>query len=301
MNRRTLLRRTGALGALTLAGCMADDDSSSGADTPTPGTDDDVTPTITGSSIERTGNGCASGEHGYASSSTDEGTLTVSFSGRVETGNPCYQPTVENTAYDDETDRLTVTVGTEAEDTVCVDCVGYVDFSGTVQFEGALPGDVAVVHDDETLSPASDEAGSSGASSDDTTPAMQASSFSVTDVHSSSPEQSADAEFEEDEGTISVTGTIVGSNSCMTADLGAASYDAETDRLDVNVVTMEREDSGMCTQQLVGIDYKTIVSFENGIPSMVSVSHDGDGVMSAGYGSSSASAPDPDDSSTSDA
>ena len=87
----------------------------------------------------------------------------------------------------------------------------------------------------------------------------------------------------------------------MTADLGSASYDAETDRLDVNVVTMEREDSGMCTQQLVGIEYKATVSFENGIPSGVSVSHDGDGVMSAGYGSSSASAPDPDDSSTSDA
>ena len=104
--------------------------------------------------------------------------------------------------------------------------------------------------------------------------------------------QSADAAFDEDGSTVTVTGTIVGSNGCMTADLGSANYDGDADQLDVNVVTKEREDSGMCTQPLVGIDYEAAFSFDGGIPSSVSVSHDGDGVMSAGYGSSSASAPD---------
>lgn len=292
MDRRKFLRRTSALGALTLAGCMADDDANGTTDdTPRAGSGGDDTPAVTGSSIERTDNGCASGDAGYASTSTDDDTLTVTFSGRVTTNNPCYQPTLERTTYDAEADRLTIVVGTEPEDGTCVECVGYVDFSGTVEFEGGVPDDVEVVHDGETL--ASGE-GSQGSGSDDT-PTLQASSFSVTDVSSSSPERAADAEFNEDESTIVVTGTIVGNNGCMTADLGSASYDPDDDQLDVNVVTTEREDSGACTEQLIGIDYEAMFSFEHGIPSSVSVSHDGDGVMAAGYGSSSASAPDSED------
>lgn len=293
MDRRKFLRRTSALGALTLAGCIADEEANgTTTDTPTPGSGTDVTPEVTGSSIERTDNGCASGESDYASTSTDDDTMTVTFSGRVTTGNPCYQPALERTTYDAEADSLTIAIGTDAEDGVCVDCVGYVDFSGSVEFEGDVPGDVKVVHEAETLTPASDEGDE--ASGDDA-PTLQASSFAVTDVRSDSAENAADAEFNEDEGTLVVTGTIVGSNGCMTADMGSASYDPDADRFDVNVVTTEREDSGMCTQQLIGIDYEATFSFENGIPSGVSVSHDGDGIMSAGYGSSSATASDTDD------
>jgi hypothetical protein len=294
MDRRKFLRRTSALGALTLAGCMADEEANgTTADTPGAGSDTDMTPAVTGWSIERTGNGCASGDSDYASTSTDDDTMTVTFSGRVTTGNPCYQPIFKRTAYDAEADSLTIALGTEAEEKACIDCVGYVDVSGTVEFEGSLPGDVEVVHGGETLTPAS---GAGDQSSGDS-PTPQASSFSVTNIDSSSPERAADAEFDEDEGTIMVTGTIVGSDGCTTADLGAANYDAAADRLDVNVVTRTVDDAEdrVCTQQRVGIDYEATVSFENGIPSSVSVSHDGDGVMSAGYGSSSASAPDADD------
>jgi hypothetical protein len=307
MDRRKFLRRTSALGALTLAGCMADDDANGTTDdTPAPSSSNDVMPAISDSSIERTGKGCAShqGDEGtqtpeteYARTSTDESMLSVSFDGQLLTPTPCYLPTIEDTEYDTESDRLTITLGTEKEDGVCVECVGVVEFSGTVEFENGVPGDVVVVHDDVTLTPKDGESPqpTAGESPTGDTPALQASSFSVTDVSSSSPEQSADAEFDENEGTIVVTGTIVGANSCMTADVGSASYDAEDDQLDVNVVTKEREDSGMCTQQLIGIDYEATFSFEHGIPSSVSVSHDGDGVMAAGYGSSSASAPQDDD------
>jgi hypothetical protein len=293
MDRRKFLRRTSALGALTLAGCIADEEANgTTTNTSTPGSTGDVTPAVTGSSIERTDNGCASGHSDYASTAIDDGTMTVTFSGRVTTGNPCHQPTLERTTYDAEADTLTVALGTEAEDGVCVDCVGYVDFSGTVEFEGDVPGDVEIVHDGETLTPASGEGDEASAGN---VPTLQASSFSVTDVSSSSLANAADASFDEDGSTITVTGTIVGANGCTTADLGAVTYDAEADQLEVAVVTTEREDSGMCTQQQVAIDYEATFSFESAIPTSVSVSHDGQGVMAAGYGSSSASAPDTDD------
>lgn len=304
MNRRTFLQGTGALGAFTLAGCIADDESGTpspgSGDDPTPDGADDATPTVTDTAIERTDNGCASGEGAYASTSLDDEEMAVTFTGRITTGNPCYRPTIEGTEYDSEADRLTITVGAEAKDKVCVDCVGYIDFSGTVSVEGALPGDAVVAHDGETLSPAGDEATDTG-SADDTgnggdTPTLRAGSFSVTDVSSRSPERSADISFNEDEGTVVVTGTIVGANGCTTADLGSASYERDADRLDVNVVTELRDgaEDQYCTQQQVGIDYEATFPFDGGIPSSASVSHDGEGVGSAAYGSSSASGPDAD-------
>jgi hypothetical protein len=312
MDRRKFLRRTSALGALTLAGCMADDETGGATDdTPTPDSTDDVMPAISDSSIERTGKGCAfhQGDEGtqtpeteYARTSTDDSKLTVSFDGQLITPTPCYLPTIEDTEYDTESDRLTITLGTEKEDDVCVECVGVVEFSGTVKFENGVPSDVVVVHDDVTLTPQDGESpeptadeSTTGESASAETPALRASSFSVTNVSSDSPERSADASFDEEESTVTVTGTIVGNNGCMTADVGSANYDAEDDQLDVNVVTTEREDSGTCTQQLVAIDYEATFSFESAIPTSVSVSHDGQGVMAAGYGSSSASAPEDDD------
>jgi hypothetical protein len=82
----------------------------------------------------------------------------------------------------------------------------------------------------------------------------------------------------------------------MTAELGTIEYDAENSQLAVDVVTIERGDTGdnACTQQMVGIDYEATFSFDGGTPSSVAVSHDGDGIMAAGHGTSSASAPDTD-------
>ena len=309
MNRRTFLSGTSVLGALTLAGCLADDELGSDTDdTPTPDSADDATPAITGSSIERTATGCATheGDEGtqtpeteYARTSTGDSTLTVSVTGQLITSNPCYLPTIEALEYDDGTDRLTITVGTEREDGVCIDCVGVVEFAGTVEFEGGVPGDVAVVHDGVTLTPDDGSAQpTDGGSASGEPTTLQADSFSVTDVSSGSPANTADASFDDDTRTVSVTGSIIGRNGCMTAALGSVTYDAKRDRLEVDVVSTEREDSGMCTQQLVGIDYEATFSFGGGIPSQASVSHDGDGVTTAAYGSRSTSAPGPGDNST---
>jgi hypothetical protein len=218
--------------------------------------------------------------------------MMVSFSGLVTASDPCHEPTLERAEYDSAADRLAIVVGTESTADACDDCIGNIEFAGTVKFEGGLPSEAYVGHDDTILS----GSGDGGASTPDDLPELQASSFSVTGVESGQPRQTADALFDTDAETVTVAGTIVGNDGCTTADLGSVEYDAENSQLAVDVITTKREDTGdsACTQQMVGIDYEATFSFDGGTPSRVAVSHDGDGIMAAGHGSSSASAPESD-------
>ncbi|MEF8785756.1 MAG: hypothetical protein V5A45_07460 [Haloarculaceae archaeon] len=253
------------------------------------GDEDGMTgPSIVDSTIELVDSGCSSGEDQTASVSMNESETTVSFSGLVTASDPCHEPTLERTEYDSATDRLAIVVGTESTADACDDCIGSIEFAGTVEFEGGLPSEASVGHGDTILS--------GGEATPDDPPELQASSFSVTSVESSRPRQTADASFDTDAETVTVTGTIVGNDGCMTAELGTVEYDAENSQLAVDVVTIERGDTGdnACTQQMVGIDYEATFSFDGGTPSSVAVSHDGDGIMAAGHGTSSASAPDTD-------
>lgn len=257
------------------------------------GDEDGMTgPKIVDSTIELLDSRCSSGESSTASVSMNEAKTTVSFSGLVTTSDPCLEPTLERVEYDSAADRLAIIVGTEPTADACDDCIGTIEFAGTVEFEGGLPSEAYVGHGDTILS--GDNGG--GGSTPDDPPELQASSFAVTGVESGQPRQTADASFDTDDETVTVTGTIVGSDGCATADLGTVEYDAADGQLAVDVVTTEREDADRraCTQQMVGIDYEATLSFDGDIPSRVAVSHDGDGVMAAGYGSSSASAPDSD-------
>jgi hypothetical protein len=181
-------------------------------------------------------------------------------------------------------------VGTESTADACDDCIGSIEFAGTVEFDGGLPSEAYVGHDDTILS-GGDDGDDGGEPTSEDPPELQASSFSVTGVASDDPRQTADASFDTDTETVTVTGTIVGNDGCATAKLGTVEYDAADDQLTVDVVTTRREDAGdgACTQQMVGIDYEAAVSFDGGTPSRVAVSHDGDGIMAAGHGSASAS------------
>jgi len=297
MDRRTFLTTTGAIGAAGLAGCMADADDAGDDPTETtaPGSGDDE-PAIVSSSVELVDASCSSGEDSSASLSMDEETLTVSFSGQVTTSNPCHDVTLERAEYDADEERLAIVVGTEATDEACVDCVGLVQFEGTVEFENGLPGEAYVGHGDTILSGSGDEAGGPGGSEPEAVELVE-ESFTVTSAGNDSPTDDADVAFNPEENTVVVTGTITGSNGCTTATLGSASYDPATDSLSVDVVTTRREgsDGKVCTQALVGIGYEATFTFEGGIAHSVSVSHDGQGVAGAGFESSSERAQAPDD------
>ncbi len=302
MNRRTFLRNTSALGAVGLAGCMADADdneNNSGDDgTPTPdSSDDDETPTVVDSSVELVNAGCSDGDDPTASLSMDEETLTVSFSGQFTASDPCHDVMLDRAEYDDDADRLAIVVGEESTDEACVDCVGLIEFEGTVEFEGGLPSEAYVGHGDTILTASGDDGVDDPAGGGEPEAAeLVEESFTVVSTTHDGPEGTADITFDEEANAVSVTGTIVGSDGCQTAALDSATYDPDETHLAVAVVTEPHEDAEemYCTQQLKPIGYEATFSFEGGIPDRASVSHDGTGVAGAGYDSAAESADSPD-------
>ncbi|WP_324665131.1 hypothetical protein [Haloarcula sediminis] len=82
-----------------------------------------------------------------------------------------------------------------------------------------------------------------------------------------------------DGGSVVVEGTIWGSDGCQTAELPRVNYDGAADGLTVPVETAGRADAGdSCTQAIVEIAYTATITFENGPPGTVVVTHDrGDG------------------------
>ncbi|WP_277542662.1 hypothetical protein [Haloarcula laminariae] len=101
--------------------------------------------------------------------------------------------------------------------------------------------------------------------------------FSVSGIESGI--QTDSATVSADDGNVVVEGTIWGADGCRTAELPSVNYDGTTDGLTVPVETTERADAGDgCTQATVEIAYTATISFKNGLPDTVVVTHDrGDG------------------------
>lgn len=81
---------------------------------------------------------------------------------------------------------------------------------------------------------------------------------------------------------VTVTGTITGSDTCHTARLADAAYDADGGRLRVAVESYLPESTATlaCAECLVEIDYRATFAFEGGRPATVAVVHDGKEVAS---------------------
>lgn len=170
MHRRTLLAALGA-GAAALAGCTADPrdggDENGGGDgagdgddgsptttptataTPTP----TATPSLAGADFEAEDPECGSG--------TDE--VDVAFegdrivvSGTASGADACHAARLAGTEYDG--DALTVRVESyvpeSKQDAMCAQCLVDIRYTGTVRFEGDLPGRVVVAHDGERVTSA---------------------------------------------------------------------------------------------------------------------------------------------------
>ena len=82
--------------------------------------------------------------------------------------------------------------------------------------------------------------------------------------------------------TVTVEGTLTGNNSCYTAELESAEYDAVEDVFDANVRSFEdREEDEMCAQVITEIEYRLVASFEGGIPGRTVVEHNNEAVAEA--------------------
>jgi len=103
--------------------------------------------------------------------------------------------------------------------------------------------------------------------------------FEVTDVRPSTGENEAKVSYDDEDGTVTVNGTVIGRNMCETTELGSAEHD-DTGSLRLNVVSHldKRERELGCASVLTDIDYSLTVTFEGGLPEDTSVRHDGEEV-----------------------
>lgn len=294
MKRRTLLERSSALGTVALAGCLSGATPGGESDDPRNGNEtdgDDDQPehdeiSVADASVETVSTDCASDEDLTADVEFDESESAVAFSGVLTAGTPCHDVVLDSAEYDAESDRLAVVLATERDGEECVTCVGALDYEGTVTFEGGLPSEAYVAHDDMILGAAGGDS-----ASDDSRPAgLRDSVIEVTDVSPGDGPDDADVEFDGD--AVVVDGTITGSDGCRTAELGDVEYDADADELSIDVATTADEDADetMCSQSLVEIEYVVRAEVAGGAET-VTVSHDGRALVSAGHGSASAEAP----------
>ncbi|MFC6729863.1 hypothetical protein ACFQDG_14520 [Natronoarchaeum mannanilyticum] len=308
MKRRTILRRSSALGAAALAGCLSDATTEPGdpneSDPGDAGPDEDAETedsdgvSVASVGVETVASECASGdEDPTADVRLVESETAVRFSGLLTAGTPCHEVLVESAEYDESEDALAIVLATERSDEPCQDCVGTLEYEGTVAFDGGLPDEAAVSYQDVVLGStatdngSSDEESGSEKSDGGETPKLTDSAIDVSEVSPGEQVDEADIEFDRDANAVVVEGTIHGHDACQTAKLGSVDYDAEDDELSVDVVTAAADDADdrLCAESIVEIDYAVRVQFENGLPGSATVSHDGRAFVSAGHGSSAAS------------
>lgn len=308
MERRTILRRAGALGALALAGCVAGDDEQGDGPTtdeptatPTPTPSPSPTPTtdpvgIVDRSISTTHTGCQSSDDQFnAAVSMDEEAGRVIVTGTLNTPNPCHEATLSSVSWDADAGQLAIDVSAVSTGEVCVECIGAVEYRATVTMNAGLPETVAITHDGTPVATGSDggdaddgsESGGTGAA-----PRLVSSDLAVLGSNGTPADETGDIEFRQDALEVVVSGTVRARNGCERAELGAVEYTPETDELSVDVVAAvppSAEDQA-CTQVISYIDYRATIRFENALPTTVSVSQDGAGGIAASHASASESA-----------
>ncbi len=234
-------------------------------------------PALTGSELEVTNSECGTGseEAEYtatqAMSEDDESVGVVE--GTLSGPDSCTTAELGYTSYDAEDDVLVADIRTARTDDACQECITEVDYRVEATFEGGVAESAEVSHD--------------GVRVDGLGVGVEDAEFSVEGVENASGDEgTGDAEFQEDEGRVVVSGTIVGDDGCATARLAEAFV--EDGALVVDVETVGKDTHlRYCTQALVAIGYEATFTFDGEIPDEVSLSHDGTSVMSGAYASES--------------
>lgn len=126
MRRRRLIGSIGSLGVGLLAGCL-------GAQTGAPGDDGDR-PTVAGHSIVTTGATCQSDPDGDRVE-VDFGADGVVIDGVAPAPNPCHEARIETASID--AGDLRVGIGFDRVKDVCIECVGAISYTATVDVEPA--------------------------------------------------------------------------------------------------------------------------------------------------------------------
>lgn len=280
--RRDALAGAATLGAITVAGCVADDSNNETAGGQNGNESDDsklnngstnesddgggeTTLSVVESGIETTGTGCA-GDGDSAALTVESETVTVD--GTLTAGNPCHEATLETAEVTDG--NLSVVVDVAAVDETCVDCVGEINYEATLEVSGATAVEdfdgVTVEHVDGT------------------TFALEDGSLVARDAPSGDPDGDAadtgivDQSIETVEATcggrnthestvegnsVTVDGTFSVSNPCHEATLGGVSLDNGTLSVDVGARSTLGDDE-ICPQCIGEVTYRVEVTLADG-------------------------------------
>ena len=135
--------------------------------------------------------------------------------------------------------------------------------------------DVEEVADQEVADETTDDGSDDGEPTEtpaEGPPRLEDTSFEVLRVD---PGVGADrTDWSVEDGVVTVEGSIGGSDTCYTARLASAAYDADADLLSVEVESYRDADPEQaCAMTLVEIDYRARFTFSGGSPTDVAVDH----------------------------
>jgi len=114
----------------------------------TPDGDPSATPSgVASKSLTVTERGCGSQDEDASVSFDDDG-VSVSITGTIWGNDSCYTAVFSDIRLDGGS--LTVVVASESDadpDTACAECITQIEYEAMLTFDGALPEDVAVMHE----------------------------------------------------------------------------------------------------------------------------------------------------------
>jgi len=308
LTRRDALAGATALGAVVIAGCVAEDDdgdpnetnSDPDDDNGDTGQDPDSALELVGSDITTTAADCGTGDTVEASVTDGDITLT----GAVPASNPCHAAVLDETALEDS--ALSVVVGVEEtteEGESCASCTGVVDYEATLEFSedledlspfesftvehGGTSGEVHTIDEVDTAvgetgsGPEGDSDDETGDEADDSSQGGVADHSIATTGAECTNETPGDdieridageeTEFTQTDNTVTVSGSLLAPNPCHEAYLEGVSYDDGVLSL---VVGTEWEGGEYCQECIGDIHYEATVSLDDGtVVDDVSVTH----------------------------
>lgn len=293
LTRRDVLAGATALGAVAVAGCVADDDDSEDDDDPdTEDGDagDELDLELVDTGITTLSAECGDGDLVEA---TVEGSSLV-LDGTVPSADPCHEAVLDGATLTDG--DLAVEVGLEedlADDESCAQCTGVVEYEATLELSEEISdlsvfGSVTVEHGGQSGETHRIEGAGTVAGTADRldgtsdTGGIITHSIVTTDTGCTggtggdSPERvdaSEETATTQREDTVTVEGAVVASNPCHEAVVESVSYDDGTVSLVVDTQSTLEADE-FCTECLGEIEYEATVELtEDADVDDISVTH----------------------------
>jgi hypothetical protein len=283
LTRRDALSGAAALGAVGLTGCVSGDseENDTGSENSTEGNTTEDTLSLSGTSIETTESGCASGGGGTAAVAVENGAVVVD--GTLGAPTPCHEAVLDSAEQTDGTLSLVVGLTDTSGETACVSCTGAVTYEAVAEFSGEIRdvsevGGVRVDHaggatytlEGGQLRPV-DGSSRGGTTSPPSTGGVASRSIETGEATCGGADSH---EVTRGDGRVTVEGTIPASNPCHEAVLESVGLSGGSLSVVVGVQST-RDEGEVCANCIGEVTYRAEVTLEAGTSvDSVGVRHD---------------------------